>query len=244
MRVVPPVVTDWLTKLERSPLNDHPRRGKVALIGNSMLGPERPPLEDPTWDIWGCNSLWKRCLDKQNRFRADAWFELHPLSVQTPQELEDMHNCPVPLYVLDIEPRPKGLTDHWRCFPIDLIRDQFGHRDYFTCTMCFQIALAIQLGYRTLGIFGMELWQGSSRERLIELPAMLYWMGLAKGAGMEIVLPGYSKLASFPLLYGYHYHQEDKMAQSMVYEFVYWWSRDRAKQKRKDLRPKFKVVKK
>ncbi len=87
----------WLARVACSKLNGLPGRTRVALIGASQLDKdERPPFEDPTWDVWSCNSLWHLCKDTNGLFRADAWFELHPLSVQTAQERRDMDDCPVP----------------------------------------------------------------------------------------------------------------------------------------------------
>lgn len=199
-----------------SSLNMARKRTKVALIGNSQIDrSERPPFEDHAWDIWSCNSLWKLCLDTDKRFRADQWFELHPLSVQTAQERIDMDDCPVPLFVLD-EP----LQAHWETFPLNKLRAMFGDRDFHTCTMTYQLAYALLQGYTTIGLWGMELWQGSSRERTCELRGMEYWLGVAKGLGVEVVLPSYSCLIQHPYLYGYDYHEEAEHAKGEVVGIV------------------------
>src|SRR5690349_23207184 len=79
-----------------SPLNGLAGRKWVAILGASQeLQP--PILSDPQWEVWGCNSLWNYHRDFEGQFRADLWFELHPLTEQTDQELQDMVDCPVPL---------------------------------------------------------------------------------------------------------------------------------------------------
>lgn len=192
-----------------SPLNNLTARRKVALIGASQLDPtERPPLEDPEWDVWSCNSLWRLCLDAHGRFRADRWFELHPLPVQTPRELDEMYTCPVPLYVLEDEEAPQ-----WERFPLGALRERWGARDYYTCTMAYQIALALTYGYQSIGLWGMELWQGTPRERYVEHRCVEYWLGVARGMGVEVVLPEYSQLISHKLLYGYQYREEAEMVE-------------------------------
>jgi hypothetical protein len=202
----------WLQDIALSPLNMARTRTKVALIGNSQIDrSERPPFEDHAWDIWSCNSLWKLCRDTDKRFRADQWFELHPLSVQTEQERIDMDDCPVPLFVLE-EP----LKPHWQTFPLEKLRQRFGARDFYTCTMAYQLAYALMEGYKTVGLWGMELWQGSSRERTVELRCLEYWLGVAKGMGVEVVLPDYSCLIQHPHLYGYEYHVEAEYAKGEV----------------------------
>ena len=202
----------WLQGIALSPLNNARKRTKVALIGNSQLDrSERPPFEDPTWDIWSCNSLWELCRDKDHQFRADRWWEMHPLSVQTEQERIDMDDCPVPLFVLG-EP----LREHWQTFPLDKLRERFGERDFYTCTMAYQMAYALMQGYKTIGLWGMELWQGSSRERTVELRCLEYWLGMAKGMGVEVVLPAYSCLIQHPHCYGYAYQVEADYAKGEV----------------------------
>ncbi len=201
------------------------RRKKVALIGASQIDKdERPPLDDPAWEVWSCNSLWKLCLDQQGRFRADRWFEMHPLSVQTEQERRDMEDCPVPLYVLDAPSK-----QNWIIYPLSAVRQRFGARDHFTCTMTYQLALALLEGYTTIGLWGMELWQGSARERTCELRGLEYWLGIAKGMGVEIVLPAYSCLIQHPHLYGYDYFDEDADAQGevsgIVKQYVHEWQK-------------------
>ena len=211
----------WLANTPTSHLNGAQHRRKLALIGASQIDVgERPPLDDPEWDVWSCNSLWTLCLDRHRRFRADAWFELHPLSVQTQQELIEMYDCPVPLYVLEHRTMGGVWAPHWVTFPLDMLRKRFGDRDYFTCTMAYQVALALTRNYATIGLWGMELWQGSARERTCELRGLEFWLGVAKGMGVEIVLPSYSCLIQHQHLYGYDYHEEDADAQGEVLGIV------------------------
>ena len=134
-----------------------------------------------------------------------------------------MIDCPVPLYVIGSEAH-----FHWEHFPLELIRARFGDRDYFTCTMCYQVALALVQGYTTIGLWGMELWQGSSRERTCELRGLEFWLGVAKGMGVEIVLPDYSCLIQHPLLYGVDYAEEGALARGEVLGIVREWQHEEA----------------
>ncbi len=213
------MIEQWLDKFPCSSLNrPMPRltrqRQQVAILGAAELDRrERPPLHDDAWDVWGCNSLWARAIDDAGLLRADAWFELHPLSAQTEQELLNMLTCPVPLYVLDdvqVQFLEQAKQDvhypaRWEAFPFSVIQEKFPWQNYYTCTFAYQIALALYLGYETIGLWGMELWQGSVRERRIELPCVTYWIGIARGMGVRMVTPTYSRLATYPYRYGYDY---------------------------------------
>lgn len=199
---------EWLAKTAPSPLNRRPGRQKVAILGAASRGQERPPLDDDSWDVWGCNSLWSLAEDRHHRFRADAWFELHPFHAQTPMELAAMRACPVPLYVLATSPYAQSDTAHWLVYPLDDVRARFGPREYYTCTFAYQIALALLLGYTEIGLWGVELWGGSTRERRVELPCVAYWLGMAKGRGVTVTLPESSQLIAHPHLYGYDYDED------------------------------------
>ena len=233
-------IASWLQTLPRSPLNfgyavnDGKMvqtatrwRTKVALIGASMLGDDPPPLDDQTWEVWGCNSLWRKHLDKKGQFRADRWFEMHPMSAQTEQELLDIADCPVPLYVLEEQPH----LPHAVVYPFDLIEERFSERHYFTVTFAYQIALALSEGFKEIGLFGVELYQGSTRERRVEWPCLTYWMGLARGLGVTLTLPNYSKLLWHEHLYGYDYDED--VAQSKIddRDFALNWMREQHKEK-------------
>jgi hypothetical protein len=224
----------WLPSMPRSPLNLRPfTRTKLAIVGASALtDDEPPPLSDPQWDVWGCNSLWRRHLDANGLFRADVWWEMHPISAQTEQELLDMHECPVPLYVLNENGRSLDCP-HWMAYPLDQMREEFGDRDYYTNTFAYQVALAITQGYQEIGLWGVELWQGSTREARVELPCLNYWLGIAKGKGIIITLPDYSKLLWHEHLYGYDY--SDDVAQSATddRDVAVKWCQEEAKRRKK-----------
>jgi len=162
------------------------------------------PLGDPEWEIWGCNSLWPQCTDKDGAFRATRWFELHPMSVQTEAERKAIETCPVPIYTLEDESRWAKTSV---VYPLDQVLKTFRYR-YFTCTFAYQIALALMERFTTIALCGVELWQGTPRERYVEKACVEFWLGAAAGLGVELVLPEGSRMTQQALLYGYDYHAE------------------------------------
>jgi len=93
-----------------------------------------------------------------------------------------------------------------------------GYREYFSCTFAYQIALAIYEGYTEIGLYGIELFNGSPRERLLERACVEYWIGVAQGRG--ITINEFSGLAKQHYLYGYHYDQELKFGNNEVDRLV------------------------
>ena len=185
-------------------LSGAPRRSKVGIIAaNESFA--IAPFSDPEWEIWGCNSLWRYCRDEHGLFRADRWFEMHPMSVQTVQEEADIWACPVPIYLLDVG--TETFPPHGIEYPLEAVLARFPYH-YFTCTFAYQIALALHEGFTTIGLFGVELNKGTSRERIVEKACVEFWMGLALGQGVKVIIPDDSALANQSALYGYEYAQE------------------------------------
>jgi hypothetical protein len=190
---------------------------RVAIIG-AGLGRKDAPWSDPTWCFQALNEIWQ--------IRYERHWECHPLSVQSDAELAWLERCRVPCYVLDLadaaardvpderptapEPgrlRPFAGVANAVQYPLERVLAATGGRRYFTSTFSYQIALAIADGFEAIGLWGVELYEGSARERTVELACLEYWIGVADGRGVKLTL-GSPGLARRPYLYGYHYAEE------------------------------------
>lgn len=191
-------------KISRWNKKSNEARGKVAIVAGDQSY-SLAPFDDDEWEIWSCNSMWNLCKDSLGDFRADRWFEMHPMSVQTEDELKAIRRCPIPIYHLGdakSEQAPLGVT-----YPIEAILKKFPYR-YFTCTFAYQIALALHAGFSMIGLFGVELDRGTARERLVEKACVEFWVGIALGAGVKVITPEESRLCTQSHFYGYNYHEE------------------------------------
>lgn len=206
---------NWREAIARqSPLNlktvippAAPTRTRVAITGFAEWGLRECPFDDPTWEIWGLNSGWWYCRDSQDRFRADRWFELHQMLAQTPEEIEAIRACPVPIYLTDppTPDIPNGVA-----FPVEDMDARFGQAPY-ACTFAYQMALAIMLGFDTIGLYGVELQMGTLRERTVERMSVAYWTGYARGLGITIETPSHSGVVAHPYRYGFDYQREKEL---------------------------------
>ena len=193
-----------------SPLNGLPNRRKVALIG-PLADAINAPVDSPDWDIWGLNDCAVYTRDSEGRFRADAWWELHPaddrLWARRPTGYREwLRLLPCPLYTFDVRISPVLVTDEALS----------GGRQFFACTAAYQIQEAVELGYQTIGVWGMSF--RSKREIIAERDCVSYWLGVAEGRGVEVITgPG---LLYYPYRYGLDDERERPYREQLVRH--YW----------------------
>jgi len=168
-----------------------PKKLAIVACGKSH---KEAPYNDECYEIWS--------LNEHEIPRYDVMFELHPMEVQNEKELDFLYHCEKPVYVLEETPLvPKGIV-----YPLEDILENLWAIDYFTCTMAYQIALAIHLGFKYIELWGMNMDVGSSRERTIESACIQCWFGIAKGLGIDIRWKEHPMFYRYN--YGYDYHKE------------------------------------
>jgi hypothetical protein len=178
------------------------RLRKIALIGTAPTM-ALAPYHDPSWEIWAHNSA-AHALP-----RVDRIFELHPRDFwMRPKPwhknyVQWLQRCPVPLYMhehyADI---PQSIR-----YPKERILSEF--RRYFSGQAAWMIALALTEGVTHLGFYGIHY--ASADERGAQRAGCEYWMGVAEGRGVQIVMPEGCPLLREPrLLYGYENYKDGK----------------------------------
>jgi hypothetical protein len=165
-------------------------RPKVALVGfaeGSML----TPWKDEGMEVWSCNDLPQRFkgyrFDRCFQFHSDhdrmrvTWpdWESHLMWLRQPHDLliymqEDYDNV------------PSGIR-----FPKEKIEAMVPHGWYFAHSFCWMIAFAILLEFEEIHLYGVG---ASSGEPLSAMACMHYWMGVAEGRGIKIVIHGEGEL--------------------------------------------------
>lgn len=92
-------------------------------------------------------------------------------------------------------------------FPLEEVVKRFGY-PYFTNTICYMIAYALLQGAKEIELFGVN--QAGSHEYSEERPGVEYWLGIAIGMGVKVIINGnQSQLLKYKgrygnnILYGY-----------------------------------------
>jgi hypothetical protein len=172
-----------------------PPRTKVAIVGFADSSRDLAPFDDPAWEIWGLNQLARYIP------RAERWWEIHHRSqfeadiARGTDYVGWLKVAPVPIYMQALESEfPSAVR-----YPLERIVAAFG-REYLTSTPAYMMALAIMEGFRTIGVYGIDLIIG--REYEFEKPCMEYWIGRAEALGIEVILPSVSALCKQGVRYG------------------------------------------
>lgn len=169
-----------------------PRRSKVAICG--AAGARSMPWDDPTFECWAMNNFWNAARDSSGRLAASRWWEQHQITpdafgphagapIQDANDMRWINTCPVPLYTTEPWPaNPNAVV-----WPVDAMAAKY--RDYFTCTFAMQVCQALDEGFEELHVYGLELLAGTQRELSVESSCLAYWLGLAEGRGVKVVIP-------------------------------------------------------
>lgn len=177
---------------------DGTKRTKMAIVGFAASSKDLAPFNDPTWEIVGLNQLYRHIP------RADRWFEIHTnwneFVVEGTDHQKWLAEAPIPVYMIE---RVPGIPNSVR-YPIERVMN--GHPDYFTSSVAFVIALAIQEGFKEIGLWGIDLIVGD--EYFYQKPCAEFWIGTAHGKGITVTLPHTTALCKQSHRYGYQVEPE------------------------------------
>jgi hypothetical protein len=175
---------------------------KIAIVGFAASYREAP-FDDPTVEIWGMNELWKYLP------RWDRWFELHPREVFAKEGDRDQaaheawlqaQPADKPIYMIQRHPDIPGSVP----YPLAEMSARFfpgQDRPYFTSSIAFMLALAIAEGATWIGVYGIDL--ASDTEYANQRAAAEYFIGIARGLGITVVIAAGSALLKTAEIYGF-----------------------------------------
>ena len=173
-------------------------KDKVAIVGFAEGHRHLAPYDDPTWEIWGLNRLH---AVQEGRF--DRWLELHNLRMYEvdPQHREWLRTFKGPIY---LRPQDMGVYDIPTGVPFPVERVLLDVGRYMTNSISWMIGLAIGMGFKEMGLFGVDMAQDVllGNEYRQQRPSCEYLIGVAVGRGMMVHLPPGSDLLKSSFLYG------------------------------------------
>ncbi len=168
---------------------------KVALIGSAPASVQAAPYRDPSWEVWGCSPGAYGIVPKG---RSQVWFEMHKyepgqtwFSPEYCQFLKD-HPC-----VVVAEPRKEIPNGIMLDYPA-LVKKYSAY--FFTSSIAWMMAHAIELGYRKIGLWGVDM--AANEEYEAQRAGLHYFALIAAQRGIEVGVPAESDLFRPRFLYG------------------------------------------
>jgi len=180
-------------------------RDKVGVCGFSPSSKDLAPFQDDTWELWGCNELYRHVPRLSAIFEIHNWEEYPQsfLAHTNPGHMEWLKNSPIPIVMWKKHPDiPKSVSYPWteifETFP----------RKYLNNSISLMIAMAILLDFKEIGIWGVDM--AHKTEYGTQRPSVEYYLGICDGL---FKARGYPKLFVAPqcdlLKAPYIYGQED-----------------------------------
>ena len=180
------------------------KKDKVAIVG---FAPHRKlaPFDDESFEIWGINDLYT-CGDVK---RWDRWFQIHHpdhyAGSKGRKTIPEMYaeyvkwDCPV--YMVEKEKDIPNSVE----FPFKALVEKYG--SYFNNTISWLIAFAMHEGFKEIHLYGVDM--ATHTEYGHQRPSCEYFIGLARGQGINVVMPKESGLLRTKYLYGLETERED-----------------------------------
>jgi hypothetical protein len=178
---------------------------KVAIVGKAPSSRSLAPYQDKSWEIWGLGDLWRHIP------KWDRWFEMHDTEAGKkrwqPDHLEFLKKQEN-LYVA--HPTPE--LPNAKLYPKDEVLAKFF--PYFNNSVSWMIALALHEGITHLGLWGVDMAQsdpatGANGEYEHQRPSCEFFVGVAAGMGVQVMVAAESDLLKTPRLYGFETHTGD-----------------------------------
>lgn len=177
---------------------------KIAIVGSAPASIRLAPYYDESWSIWGCSPGAYGVAVRKN-----VWFEQHRWEPSVPgyPHIAGGQAWFSPEYVRFIElfDGPVFMSQHVpsvrSCviYPYIETLEKYGPY-FFTSTVAWMLALAIEMRPQTIGLWGVDM--AANSEYAFQRPGCQHFLGIAKSLGIDIVLPPESDLLQPPTLYG------------------------------------------
>lgn len=178
------------------------QRDKVAIVGFAKPHRDLAPFNDPEWEVWGVNDAWT-WLPKG---AATRWFDMHSPDIyewgfrRSAGHLDFLKAFEGQVYFHERrDDVPNSVA-----YPLDDVVRNIG-TPYLTSSIAYMQGLALLLGFREIGIWGVDM--GHDSEYADQRPCCELLLGVALARGVTVTIPEQSPLMKGPL-YGRGYLTE------------------------------------
>lgn len=176
---------------------------KICIVGFSESTRDEAPFDDPSFEFWGMNNLWKHVEALWSR-----WFEMHtPAFIEQhrekwPEYPDWLRNTKIPVYMLRQYPEyPSSRKYPLEEVQANLFKLNSPEVEYFSSTVAYAICMAYNEGVEELAIYGVDMIKDTEWDH--QRPNCEYLIGLLRGSGIKVHVPQRSALLKAQWMYGY-----------------------------------------
>lgn len=180
---------------------------KICIVGFAP-GRELAPYDNDSFEFWGVNEMWQTADVR----KLDVLFELHDYKwiqegKRNKNHLKWLQQAKIPIMMQrHFEDIPYSVP-----YPRKRIEEEFGN--YFTNTISWEIALAISVKATEIHIYGVNM--STDLEYQSQRPSCEYYIGFARGRGINVYIPTESDLLKCFYQYGFEDGELSIMSQRM-----------------------------
>lgn len=185
---------------------------KIAIVGTAPSSMELAPYDDESWEIWGTS----RSYDQLPRW--DAWYEFHRWPTIgkgwscSEEERVAQREDHIAWLTSDHGGRPVYVQEQYAdrgpdlaAYPLEEMCEAFPS-EYFTNSVSMMLAHAIceveEAGGGRIGVWGVDMALADS-EYSKQRPSCEYFIGVARGKGIPVIVPDEADLLKTARIYGY-----------------------------------------
>ena len=167
---------------------------KICLLGSAPSSLRLAPFGNPDWGMIGCSPGVYGVAP-----RTEAWVELHRYEPGqpwfSPEYCQFLANYPGPVWMAEQRPEIPNSIE----LPLARLIQKYSPY-FFTSSLAFMMAMAIEAEFKTIGLFGVDM--AAASEYKDQRLGCQYFAVLAKARGIEVGVPPESDLFRPAPLYG------------------------------------------
>jgi len=166
----------------------------ICLLGSAPSSINLAPYGNPDWAMCGCSPGVYGVAP-----RTEAWVELHRFEPGqpwfSPEYCQFLARYPGPVWMAEKRPEIPNSIE----LPlVDLIQKYSPY--FFTSSLAYMMAMAIECGFKRIGLFGVDM--AAASEYKDQRLGCQYFAIIAKAHGIEVGVPPESDLFRPSPLYG------------------------------------------
>lgn len=167
---------------------------QVCLLGSAPSSLRLAPFSNPEWAMCGCSPGVYGVAPRSN-----AWVELHRYEPGqpwfSPEYCQFLANYPGPVWMAEERPEiPNSVA-----LPLPMLIQKYSPY-FFTSSLAFMMAMAIESGFKRIGLYGVDM--AAASEYKDQRLGCQFFALLARSRGIEVGVPPESDLFRPAPLYG------------------------------------------